>query len=204
MNILYSAPRAGLRPARSTSQLAGCSDSVGALLCAGTAAGPASSPAGSRKLGAALRFLVRPMAGATLALSLLGGCAMNQEQGGAVLGGMAGAAVGSAVGRGSGQVAAVILGALLGSVAGANIGRHMDEQDRVRAAQVFESYPTGSAGSWRNPDTGDDYAVTPTRTYETAQGPCREFTMQATINGRPDMVYGTACRQPDGTWKVVR
>lgn len=138
-----------------------------------------------------------------LALALTAGCAMNQEQGGAVLGGVAGAAAGSTIGRGSGQAAAIILGALLGSVAGANIGRHMDEQDRVRAAQVFETYPTGSPGSWRNPD-GIDYTVTPTRTYETAQGPCREFTMRAIIGGRPDTVYGTACRQPDGTWKVVQ
>ena len=57
---------------------------------------------------------------------------------------------------------------------------------------------------WRNPDTGDTYSVTPTRTYETEQGPCREFTMQASIGGRPDTVYGTACRQSDGSWKVVR
>ncbi len=144
------------------------------------------------------------LAASLLLLSLLGGCAMNQEQSGALLGGVAGAAAGSAVGRGSGQTAAILLGALLGSVAGANIGRHMDEQDRVRAAQVFESYPTGSAATWRNPDTGDAYAVTPTRTYETEQGPCREFTMHATIDGRPDSVYGTACRQADGSWKVVR
>ncbi len=139
-----------------------------------------------------------------LLLSLSAGCAMNQEQGGALLGGVAGAAAGSAIGRGSGQTAAIILGALLGSVAGANIGRHMDEQDRVRAAQVFESYPTGSSATWRNPDSGTDYTVTPTRTYDTAQGPCREFTMRATIGGRPDTVYGTACRQADGSWKVVR
>ena len=139
-----------------------------------------------------------------LAAALTAGCSMNQEQSGALLGGAVGAAAGSAVGRGSGQVAAVVLGALLGSVAGANIGRHMDEQDRVRAAQVFESYPTGSPGRWRNPDTGDSYAVTPTRTYETAQGPCREFRMRATVGGEADTVYGTACRQPDGTWKVVR
>lgn len=151
-----------------------------------------------------MNIVHRRLAGAALALALLGGCAVNQEQSGALLGGVAGAAAGSTIGRGSGQAAAMILGALLGSVAGANIGRHMDEQDRVRAAQVFESYPTGSAATWRNPDSGDAYAVTPTRTYETAQGPCREFTMRATIDGRPDTVYGTACRQPDGSWKVVR
>ena len=73
----------------------------------------------------------------------------------------------------------------------------------MRAAQVFETYPTGSPGSWRNPD-GTDYTVTPTRTYETAQGPCREFTMRAIIGGQPDTVYGTACRQADGSWKVVQ
>lgn len=141
---------------------------------------------------------------AVLALSLVAGCTLTQEQSGAVLGGAAGAAAGSAIGKGSGRTVAIILGALVGSAVGANIGRHMDEQDRIRTAEAMEYSPTGRATTWRNPDTQASYTVTPTRTYDTDAGPCREFTMDAEVGGKPQQVYGTACRQPDGSWKIVR
>ena len=79
----------------------------------------------------------------------------------------------------------------------------MDDTDRLKAAQALETSPTGVASQWRNPDTGYEYVVTPTRTVQTAQGPCREYTMDGVIGGRSEKVYGTACRQPDGSWRVV-
>ena len=33
---------------------------------------------------------------------------------------------------------------------------------------------------------------------------CREFQQTVTIGGRTAEAYGTACRQPDGSWKIVR
>jgi surface antigen len=44
--------------------------------------------------------------------------------------------------------------------------------------------------------------MTPTKTVETASGPCRDFTVNGTVEGKPETVTGTACRQPDGTWKT--
>ncbi|MDH3703075.1 MAG: hypothetical protein OEU46_17350 [Alphaproteobacteria bacterium] len=38
---------------------------------------------------------------------------------------------------------------------------------------------------------------------KTAGGPCREFQESIVIDGKPQRAYGTACRQPDGTWKRV-
>ena len=35
------------------------------------------------------------------------------------------------------------------------------------------------------------------------QGECREYTSTTTIAGQPQNVVGTACRQPDGTWRIV-
>lgn len=41
--------------------------------------------------------------------------------------------------------------------------------------------------------------------YTAANGQtCREFQSTATIGGQPQSVYGTACLQPDGAWRVVR
>ncbi|HQU15272.1 MAG: RT0821/Lpp0805 family surface protein [Gammaproteobacteria bacterium] len=62
---------------------------------------------------------------------------------------------------------------------------------------------TGQPGSWRIPDTGGRYTVTPTKTYETRNGRCREYTMDARTGGRPAQVYGRACRQRDGSSKIV-
>ena len=33
---------------------------------------------------------------------------------------------------------------------------------------------------------------------------CREFQTSALIGGRMEPMYGTACQQPDGSWRVVR
>jgi surface antigen len=70
--------------------------------------------------------------------------------------------------------------------------------------QVFEYNRTNQPSSWTNPDTGNSYTVTPTQTYESQGTPCREFTMNSQIGGKTEQVYGTACRQADGSWKIVK
>ncbi|HRJ61898.1 MAG TPA: hypothetical protein PKZ97_13080 [Azospirillaceae bacterium] len=32
---------------------------------------------------------------------------------------------------------------------------------------------------------------------------CREYTTQTTIAGKRQQTYGTACRQPDGSWRII-
>ena len=62
---------------------------------------------------------------------------------------------------------------------------------------------TGEATTWINPDNGNRYTVTPTKTFETRRGPCREFQLDARVGGDPNQeVVGTACLQPDGSWFV--
>ena len=138
----------------------------------------------------------------TLALS---GCATTQgqnEQGGMIIGGILGGVLGSQVGKGHGRTAAIIIGSLAGAAIGGNVGRYMDETDRMKTAQTLETVRTGVPSTWRNPDTGYEYEVTPTSTVDTDTGPCREYTVQANIGGKKETVYGTACRQQDGSWKV--
>lgn len=127
----------------------------------------------------------------------------TKQEKGTVAGAVVGAAVGSTIGSGSGRTAAIAIGTIAGAVIGGHIGKQMDEADRIKAAQALETTPTGQRTSWKNPDTGNQYAMTPTRTYETASGPCRDYTVDATVGGRPEKVTGKACRQPDGTWKTM-
>ena len=37
----------------------------------------------------------------------------------------------------------------------------------------------------------------------TAGQECREYQTTTMINGTPQQAVGTACRQPDGTWRIV-
>jgi surface antigen len=126
----------------------------------------------------------------------------TQEEQGVLIGAIAGGILGNQVGGGSGRALATMVGAVAGAMIGGNIGRHMDEQDQMKASLALENVRTGVPTTWVNPDTGYEYTMTPTSTYDSNSGPCREYTMDATIGGKTEQVYGTACRQADGSWKV--
>jgi len=138
------------------------------------------------------------------ALLPLGGCeTTTHAQQGEVIGGVVGGVLGAQVGEGRGNTAAIIVGTLAGSMIGRHIGETMDDTDRMKTAQTLNSNKTGQSTTWTNPDTGYQYTVTPTRTYDAAGGPCREFQLDATVGGEPNQdVYGTACLQADGSWLI--
>jgi len=137
------------------------------------------------------------------ALLLLTACNPTKQDVGTLVGAGSGAFIGSQIGGGTGQLAAVAIGALLGGYIGGSIGQDMDELDQYKTQQVLEGSPTGSTVAWNNPDTDIDYSVTPTRTYESASGPCRDYTTEAVIEGRAEIVHGTACRGSDGSWHAA-
>lgn len=121
---------------------------------------------------------------------------------GAALGGAAGGLVGSHIGKSSGRTAATIGGVLLGLFVGGSIGRAMDEADQACVGQVLEYVPDHRTVVWQGPNQ-QGYWVTPVRSYDAGGGRyCREYRSQAVIAGRPQSVYGTACRQPDGSWQI--
>ncbi|HVB47217.1 MAG TPA: RT0821/Lpp0805 family surface protein [Burkholderiales bacterium] len=126
-----------------------------------------------------------------------------KEQMGTVAGGVPGGVLGATVGEGRGRTAAIVGGTLAGAYLGSRVGKSMDKKDSEKAAQTLETSPTASTTSWRNPYTGRTYTVTPTRTYTSATGPCRDFTTRAVIDGHDELVQDTACRQPDGSWKTM-
>jgi surface antigen len=144
---------------------------------------------------------------AALVAGTLAGCqaAPTQEQTGAVVGGVLGGVLGAQVGKGKGRTAAIIGGTLAGAYIGGAVGKNMDDTDRLKARQALEHNRTNQPASWTNPDSGASYTVTPTRTYETPSTGtvCREYTTEAMIGGQREVIYGTACRQPDGSWQAA-
>ena len=96
-----------------------------------------------------------------------------------------------------------VFGTLAGAMIGRQIGENMDEVDRMKTARALNDSKTGTSTTWVNPDTGYEYTVTPTRTYEASGGPCREFRLDAEVGSSPnEEVYGTACLQADGSWLI--
>lgn len=140
-------------------------------------------------------------------------CQPGQIGGGEVLGTLLGAAVGglvgSQIGDGTGNKVAIGAGVLAGGLLGNRLGAHLDCRDQQyhsdTAQNAFETQRTGTTSTWVNPDTGHAGTVTPTRTYQTEDGTnCREFTQTIQLHdGRQEIGHGTACRQVDGTWRIV-
>lgn len=124
---------------------------------------------------------------------------------GRILGGVAGAAAGSRVGKGDGRTAAVIGGTIIGVLIGGRIGRNLDEVDQNCVAQTLEHAPDKQTVRWSDEATGRQYQVTPTETRATPDGrQCREYLTEVVIGGKVEQAYGTACRQPDGSWRSAR
>ena len=139
-----------------------------------------------------------------LVVTALSGCQTVTNEGvGTVAGGVVGGLLGSQFGGGAGQVAAAAGGAVLGAFLGGKIGQYMDRQDKLELQNALETAPVGRSVTWKNPDNGNQYSVKPTRTYYKSSQPCREYVTHALIGGKSQEIYGKACRQADGSWRVA-
>jgi surface antigen len=70
----------------------------------------------------------------------------------------------------------------------------------------FDALETGESGHprrWRNPDNGHYGDVVPSRPYKRGVADCRDYAHTVYIDGRPQTMKGTACRNADGTWRSV-
>ncbi len=132
----------------------------------------------------------------------------QKQTGGTLLGAGLGALAGSQFGSGRGQLVAVALGALGGAVLGNSIGQSLDRADREHAREAdfqVQTAPVGQPVTWRNPDSGNYGSVVATREgVNNVTGEyCREYQKTVTVGGKTERAYGTACRQPDGSWKIL-
>jgi surface antigen len=131
------------------------------------------------------------------------GCAsLSNQDTGTLAGGAIGGLIGSRFGGGAGQLVATGAGVMIGAYLGGRIGKYMDAQDRSQMQRALETSKTGQTVAWKNPDSGNRYAVRPTKTYYRDNLPCRQFSTTAYINGKKDVVHGKACRDSNGRWQM--
>ena len=134
---------------------------------------------------------------------------ISKQDIGTVLGGVGGAVIGSTMGRGNGRIATTAAGAILGGLAGSSIGSSLDKADAAAANQTtqraLETAQPGQSLPWSNQQSGNSGTVTPRAYYQTSDGSyCREFEQTIIVGGQKQSAYGKACRQPDGSWKIVQ
>ena len=133
----------------------------------------------------------------------------NKQKTGTLIGAGTGALIGSAFGGGRGHIAGALIGAGIGAVAGNVIGASLDAQDRKYQQKAYshalEYNPTGVSEDWHNPDSEASGVITPKYTYKSKEGAyCREFTQKVVIGSKTEEAVGKACRNPDGTWTIVK
>lgn len=150
-----------------------------------------------------LKAFIKILLTTSVALSLI---SCTKEESGTLLGALGGALLGSAITNDSSV--GVALGTLAGAYIGRDLGRSLDEADQQRMYDTtqgaLETGASGTASTWYNPDNNNRGSVTPQPSYENTEGQyCREYQQSVTIGGQVETAYGTACRQPDGTWKIV-
>jgi surface antigen len=137
-----------------------------------------------------------------------GGGGIDKSDIGTGLGAIGGGVIGAQFGKGKGQLVTTALGALLGAGIGHEVGSSLDRADMnyYSAAQqrALETSQAGQSLPWNNPQSGHSGSITPATPYKAANGQyCREFTNKINVGGKTESGYGTACRQPDGSWQIV-
>ena len=83
-----------------------------------------------------------------------------------------------------------------------------DEAEQLKLASAtqyaLENQRSGTRTVWDNPDRRVCGVVVPRPAFKNELDQyCREFQQTVVINGEKQSAYGTACRQPDGQWKIV-
>src|SRR5919108_1921898 len=158
--------------------------------------------------GDAMRF--KHAVSVVLVPAVLAACGPDgptRQDTGLAVGAVAGGILGNQVGRGTGKVVATVAGAVIGGIVGSEIGRSLDQQDRMLAQQAelaaLERGRSGERTPWRNPDNGRYGEVIPGTPYKRGYDDCRDYTHTIYIDGRPQTMRGTACRNPDGTWRNI-
>ncbi len=139
------------------------------------------------------------------AAALLAGCQSAQKESsgaGSVIGGV----INSQYGTGNSKLASTGTGTMVGAFIGKDVT--IDKADLPQAeAAAKRAYaaPVGERIFWNNPQTGNSGTITSTREgYNSAGTYCREYQQTVTVGKQTELIYGTACKQADGTWKIIR
>lgn len=133
-------------------------------------------------------FLITPTFLVAIALS---GCSTTSSKGAGV----------SLFSSSKPPASATFITALEGGIVG-RTGIKLSDSDRQRALEAeyraLESSPLGQSVVWKGRDaSGEVVAAAP---YQVGSQNCRQYTHTVTVDDKPTLARGAACRNDDGTW----
>jgi surface antigen len=134
---------------------------------------------------------------------------------GTLFGMTAGGLIGNQFGHGTSKDVATVLGVAGGGLIGNDLGRAADNANYGTAQTYYMPpyayeppvyYYNGYNAYQPNyvAPTSPSPADQPVTYINKASGYCREVSQQVDVNGSMQEIYGTACLQRDGTWRVVQ
>jgi surface antigen len=132
----------------------------------------------------------------------LSGCFENRAQSGAGIGALGGGLVGSLLGPSKNRGQNALIGAVVGGLVGYAVGTEMDKADLNKVNNALETTPSYQTTEWVNPDSGNEYSVTPYPPQRQGGRDCREAEIESIIDGKRETVIQMACRRPDGQWEI--
>jgi surface antigen len=146
-------------------------------------------------------------------IGLLGTGASQSRADNELLGGLLGGAAGAGLGAAFGGAKGAAIGGVAGLALGALSANQFSRSERRREQSYAAPPPQYSQGYAPPPQYGyqpaapQAYAAPsypaprPTTAYGTSY--CREYSSTTVIDGVSRVTHGTACRQADGTWRIV-
>ena len=100
----------------------------------------------------------------------------------------------------------VILKTMGNGLLGASI-QSLSSSDRKQALEAeykaLEYTDAGKTVSWTSTKEGTSGSVTPGQPYQVGSQNCRQYSHSFVINGVPQTVHGSACRNVNGTWSPL-
>jgi surface antigen len=148
-----------------------------------------------------MRATMALIAGTFLLAACSGGPSV---QTGAIPGASPEEVIGSPVATGRGEPT---VGPVEGGLMGTDVGESLNDADRAIALKAeYEALEYGRAGQptqWRARKGDNRGEIKVGTTYQVNRLDCREYTHNIWIGGRLRVVHGTACRQPEGAWRIV-
>lgn len=100
----------------------------------------------------------------------------------------------------------VILQTMGNGLLGASM-QSLSSRDRKQALEAeykaLEYTDAGKSVTWTSTNEGTSGSVTPGQPYQVGSQNCRQYSHSFFINGVPQTVHGSACRNANGTWSPL-
>lgn len=96
---------------------------------------------------------------------------------------------------------------VIGGIGGSKIGFTLGAEERLTAAnaeyRALEYGQSGAPVEWNDRGGSHHGSVVPGKPYQQGSRYCRAYTHTVYGKDEPETAKGTACRDPDGTWKSM-